>query len=97
MNPEIFLRPDPKVSSSMQFSLVHEIGHAFGLADTYVGSRKRATSPRISTGGLKRTLGRQPPSVMASVDIGGRFGIGHYLVRTISAVLSGSTSIFSVT
>ena len=39
------------------FELVHELGHAFGLADTY--GRKQ------STGGLAFTIGKQPASVMA--------------------------------
>lgn len=42
-------------------TLVHEVGHAFGLADTYVDP------PRVSTGGLAGTTGRHPSSVMASM------------------------------
>ena len=42
-------------------SLVHEVGHAFGLLDTYV------EGPRLSTGGLAQTTGRHPSSVMASM------------------------------
>ena len=38
--------------------LVHELGHAFGLADTYA-------HPRPSTGGLAFTMGKQPLSVMS--------------------------------
>ena len=43
--------------------LVHEVGHAFGMHDTYV-----TLSPnQRNTGGLARTAGRQPSSVMASM------------------------------
>ena len=41
------------------FVLVHELGHAFGLDDTYVRGRLQ------STGGLAHTMGKQPTSVMA--------------------------------
>ena len=44
-------------------SLVHELGHAFGLGDTYVRGRLQ------STGGLAHTMGKQPAAVMA----GGNF------------------------
>ena len=42
------------------FFLVHELGHAFGLGDTYVRDRLP------STGGLAHTMGKQPASVMSS-------------------------------
>ena len=41
------------------FFLLHELGHAFGLGDTYVRGRVQ------STGGLAHTAGKQPISVMA--------------------------------
>ncbi len=41
------------------FFLVHELGHAFGLDDTYVHDGLQ------STGGLAFTLGKQPDAVMA--------------------------------
>ena len=43
--------------------LLHEVGHAFALGDTYVGGH------RVSTGGLAQTAGRQPSSIMASLTI----------------------------
>ena len=46
--------------------LIHELGHVFELADTYV--RNGSFSPP-STGGNRQTIGRQPPSVM-SIGIG---------------------------
>ncbi len=41
---------------------MHEIGHLFGLADTYVGARRGPVG--ISTGGLNSTRGSQPASIM---------------------------------
>ncbi|RKU19590.1 hypothetical protein C6500_10495 [Candidatus Poribacteria bacterium] len=41
--------------------LVHELGHAFGLGDTYVRRKKGFKS----SGGLKRTYGRQPAAAMS--------------------------------
>ena len=42
--------------------LTHEMGHAFGLHDTYV----RAVA---STGGLAKTTGKQPSSIMAGTNL----------------------------
>ena len=39
------------------FILIHEIGHAFGLGDTYVD---RARKPSVTKGGLAATVGTQP-------------------------------------
>ncbi len=41
-------------------NLIHEVGHAFGLSDTYKGK------PGPSTGGLPSTKGTQPASIMSS-------------------------------
>ena len=54
-----------------RFVLLHELGHVFDLADTYVGNLM--FSPP-STGGLPKTIGNQPQSVM-SID-GGCLSIG---------------------
>ena len=40
-------------------ALVHELGHAFGMDDTY--TRRNL----VSTGGLARTMGKQPSSMMS--------------------------------
>ena len=48
----------------IKFSLVHELGHAFGLGDTYVD----ASHNRVSTGGLPGTSGKHPASVMAGIN-----------------------------
>ena len=42
----------------------HEIGHAFGLGDTYARMGFNSTTTRISTDGDKETGGSQPLSVM---------------------------------
>ena len=63
-NPDIVLRVGTEVPRLMN-SLVHEIGHAFGLTDTYSGA-EIIGDPLLSTGGLKKTAGTQPPSIMSS-------------------------------
>ena len=50
----------------LKLALVHELGHAFGLSDTYVD----ASHNRVSTGGLPGTSGKHPASVMASFNLG---------------------------
>ena len=70
-NPDILLRVGTEVTrlgtdvSRLMNSIVHEIGHAFGLTDTYLGANIIG-DPLISTGGLKETAGTQPPSIMSS-------------------------------
>ncbi len=44
--------------------LLHEIWHAFGLADTYVNFSKNLVRYNTSDGGAKETIGLQPLSVM---------------------------------
>ena len=63
-NPDIVLRVGTEVSRLMN-NLVHEIGHAFGLTDTYLGANIIG-DPLSSTGGLQKTAGAQPPSIMSS-------------------------------
>ena len=60
--PDICMRKGAAAGPDNQgfiFSLLHELGHAFGLGDTYVRGRVQ------STGGLAHTAGKQPISVMA--------------------------------
>ena len=47
----------------MIYLLVHEMGHTFGLADMYVGGSQK------STGGLDKTGGTQPASIMAGIFV----------------------------
>ena len=55
------------VDNHFKFSLLHEIGHAFGLLDTY-----RRNIPgeefQVSRGGLVGTIGHQPASVMSGLN-----------------------------
>ena len=51
------MREGTKVTPNMLYTLVHELGHAFGLADTY----QRPGFMR-SRGGLDWTAGNQPAS-----------------------------------
>ncbi len=51
------------------FSIVHELGHAMGLGDTY------ANAKLVSSGGLAWTMGKQPASVM-SVQLRSLFQLG---------------------
>ena len=54
----------PVFNEGVFYDLLHELGHAFGMVDTYV---KRCCP---STGGLNRTTGKQPSSIMASTSGG---------------------------
>ena len=58
--PNLRIRRGTEITARMLGSLAHELGHAFGLADTY----QRSGFMR-SRGGLDRTAGNQPASVMA--------------------------------
>ena len=44
--------------------LLHEVGHTFGLADTYVDSQKATRAHQVSTGINPRTIGHQPIAIM---------------------------------
>ena len=73
--PAVIMRVGTELTPSMHFTLTHEFGHAFGLADTYA-----RPGYRRSRGGLSSTAGTQPASVMAGYphDKSGDtpFGIG---------------------
>lgn len=57
----VCMRAGPILNRSFNYSLVHELGHAVGLLDTYV------TPVQPSTGGLAQTAGKQPTSVMCGM------------------------------
>ncbi|MYB95036.1 hypothetical protein F4054_05965 [Candidatus Poribacteria bacterium] len=57
--PAAIMRMGTKITPEILTVLLHELGHAFGLADTYA----REFLPSI--GGLRHTEGIQPASVMA--------------------------------
>ena len=62
--PALLMRRGTVVDNHFKFSLLHEIGHAFGLLDTYVRPELTLEELRVSRGGIDRTIGHQPGSVM---------------------------------
>ena len=59
--PDIYIRNGTNIDKHFLFGLIHELGHAFGLEDTYVmrdGKMK-------NKGGLESTVGTQPASIMS--------------------------------
>ena len=61
--PAVLMRMGSETTPEMLFILAHELGHAFGLADTYA-------RPGLmdNQGGLRATTGKQPASTMASMS-----------------------------
>ena len=60
--PEICMRAGTAIDNRNFLDvLAHEIGHTFGLDDTYT------RGALVSTGGLTRTKGKQPSSIMAGL------------------------------
>ena len=55
-------RKSAVIDARLRYLLAHELGHAFGLYDTYV-----LLPPQPSTGGLERTAGQQPASIMSAM------------------------------
>ena len=69
ITPEIMMRRGTDVDLRLLSSdLSHELGHAFGLADTYLSAHLRQGGR--SSGGLDRTVGTQPSSKMAALSPG---------------------------
>ena len=62
--PRLDMRSGIKVNHGFKTSLMHEMGHAFGLMDTYVPADAWG-KPGTSKGGLDSTRGTQPASVMS--------------------------------
>ena len=60
-SPEVYLRRGTDIDIGFLQTLTHELGHAFGLEDTYVMIR----GPMENKGGLEATVGTQPASIMA--------------------------------
>ena len=60
--PDVCVRRENTViDADFRFLLTHELGHAFGLRDTYI------LPPQPSTGGLERTAGKQPAALMSAM------------------------------
>ena len=72
---EIF--PNDKMSSEHMFMMtatIHELGHAFGLADTYISSSASGSNTSNgtithSTGGSTKTVGEQPMAMMGFASL----------------------------
>ena len=68
--------PADKMSNEHMFmmtSIIHELGHAFGLADTYVSSKSSSNTSNgtitYSTGGSTKTVGKQPMAMMGFASL----------------------------
>ena len=59
--PDVVMRQGTETTFLLLSDLIHELGHAFGLADTY----DKGYGIMQSRGGLHRTAGNQPASMMA--------------------------------
>ena len=65
--PSIHMHRGPRVTDQFAAVLLHEIGHCFGLLDTY--PRNIGEEFQVSRGGLSLTIGHQPSSVMSGHNI----------------------------
>ena len=59
--PDVCMRAGTAINGIFLDTLAHELGHAFGMGDTY------ARGILVSTGGLAHTEGQQPSSIMAAL------------------------------
>ena len=77
-SPRIHMYKSTQVDIMFMGALIHEMGHAFGLADTYLEGRDIG-NPALDKGGLDRTKGTQPNSMMSGspVDIKNDRYLGH--------------------
>ena len=75
-------------------ALAHEMGHAFGLADTYIPVDKWG-DPQLDKGGLDSTKGTQPASLMSGNSLDKEMEIIQHSVRMIRTVSSGFTRWFT--
>ena len=64
--PALLMHRGTVVDDGFVASLLHEIGHAFGLLDTYPRNIP-GEEFQVSRGGLGRTIGHQPASVMSGL------------------------------
>ena len=66
--PQIDMRMGTKVTRNFIAALAHEMGHTFGLADTYIPADKWG-DPELNKGGLDSTKGTQPAALMVGNSI----------------------------
>ena len=64
--PSIHMHRGTRVTDQFASVLLHEIGHCFGLLDTY--PRPIGEEFQVSRGGLSLTIGHQPASVMSGLN-----------------------------
>ena len=57
--PDLCIMEGIDIDRAFSFALMHELGHAFGMEDTYI------LPHQPSTGGLANTRGKQPTSLMS--------------------------------
>ena len=63
--PEVYIhRRENDPDRAFSFDLSHELGHALGMADTYITNEGMR-----STGGMDWTVGKQPGSLMAGFSL----------------------------
>ena len=67
--PLLKMHRGTRVDDQFAYSLLHEIGHAFGLLDTYIRPHLTLEELRVSRGGLARTIGHHPASIMAGWNV----------------------------
>ena len=66
--PSIHMHRGTVVDNQFAYVLLHEIGHCFGLLDTYPRNIP-GEEFQVSRGGLSRTIGHQPAAVMSGLNI----------------------------
>ena len=66
--PALLMHRGTFVDDQFAFSLLHEIGHCFGLLDTYPRNIP-GEEFQVSRGGIGRTIGHQPGSVMSGLNV----------------------------
>ena len=66
--PAVTMRQGTDINPSFLTHLLHEIGHTFGLLDTYRREKLTIEELRVSRGGLAKTIGHQPASVMSAIN-----------------------------
>ena len=65
--PLLIIHQGTDVNPKFSFALLHEIGHSFGLGDTYPRLELEMEELRVSRGGLWGTIGHQPASIMCGL------------------------------
>ena len=66
-SPDVYLRRGTDINNAFIFTLIHELGHALGLDDTYISVREGKIK---NNGGLAQTVGTQPTSIMSGRVVG---------------------------